>query len=122
MLFRSNQPNPWMQQGSPLPPPSSGPGYPYGGQPAPRPTPGPSRPPHRPYRAALVGGLVGALVSAGVAFATVKLTDSNQTKVVTVAQAPAKAATASATSTAKPATAARHGSARSFGWLVRFGI
>ena len=80
-----DRPNPWMPQGSPLPPPTAGgPGYPYGNRPAPVPAPKEPRSPNRTYRAALAGGLVGALVSAGVAFATVELTGHNTTKTVMV--------------------------------------
>ena len=72
-----DRPNPWMAQGSPLPPPSGvTPGNPYGNRPMSTPIPKAQRSPNRTLRAAVVGGLVGAVVSAGVAFGTVKLTDN----------------------------------------------
>lgn len=97
-----DRPNPWMPQGSPLPPPSAGgPGYPYGHRPAPAPAPQEPRSPKRTYRAALAGGLVGALVSAGVAFATVQLTDNSTTKTVMV---PASTASGAAANSSTPVT------------------
>ena len=99
-----DRPNPWMAQGSPLPPPSGvTPGNPYGNRPTPTPAPEARRSPNRPLRAAVVGGLVGAVVSAAVAFGTVKLTDESTSRTVMVPLASGDKPASATTATTPPA-------------------
>lgn len=99
-----DRPNPWMAQGSPLPPPSGvTPGNPYGNRPTSTPAPKARRSPNRTLRAAVVGGLVGAVVSAAVAFGTVKLTDESTSRTVMVPLASGDKPASATTATTPPA-------------------
>jgi len=116
--MNSDPRNPWLSQGSPLPPPNFGGqwppepqpsqsvpyrpvGEPGGGFPAPDPNRPTSR--RRVRQAAFAGGLVGAFVAAGVSVATVKLTEHSTTRVVTEA---APITTSAAVKNSNPVAAA----------------